>query len=67
MTEKPKPCPMCGGKTDYSRGAFNLYDYAVFCVSVDCNMTGPVRQTRAEAIQAWNELCRITPKRNGKS
>ena len=66
MIEKPKPCPMCGGKTDYARDAIGE-DWTVFCVSYYCNLYGPVRPTKSKAIQAWNELRRIAPKRKGKA
>lgn len=61
--EKLKPCPFCGGeakiKTRYYR-AINYYNYSGVCQ--ECNASMDVKDTEAEAIEAWNtrheRMCR---------
>lgn len=52
-----KPCPFCG-----DRASLTEYDYIVFVRwrvecddDTDCGATGPIRETREEAMAAWNK------------
>lgn len=64
-----KPCPFCGGeakiKARYYR-AIDIYDYSGVCQ--ECNASMDVKDTEAEAIEAWNtrheRTCRVV-KRQG--
>ena len=46
------PCPFCGGEaeTDFIAG----YSYRIECWVLGC-CSGPMRETEAEAIAAWNK------------
>ena len=49
MTQKLKPCPFCGMDAGE---VFNMGDFYVSCC--ECEAQGPCRETKAEAIDAWN-------------
>ena len=59
-----KPCPFCGGeakiKSRYYR-AIDIYDYSGVCQ--ECNASMDVKDTEAEAIEAWNTRRERTCKR----
>ena len=49
MTQKLKPCPFCG------MDAGEVFDMGGFYVSCcECEAQGPCRETKEEAIKAWN-------------
>lgn len=55
---KIEPCPFCKGKgrlnNDYA--AFHDGGYQVECYdNEDCLVSGSIRKTKEEAIEAWNE------------
>ena len=55
MTEELKPCPFCGEKTELEIDdpfEFIAEDFFVFCNK--CSTTGPLGETKDEAIAAWN-------------
>lgn len=61
MTDTPiaevVPCPFCGHKEP--RAFVNQYpdgpdSFGIQCCGGDCAITGPERDTREEAITAWN-------------
>jgi Lar family restriction alleviation protein len=50
MSEELKPCPFCGSNIVLTGG--KEYGIAVFCKN--CFSDGPVEDSDAEAITAWN-------------
>lgn len=51
-----KPCPFCGNKIDNLHVMKNTYgDWVVWCNNHWCSVNGPAKDTKAEAIAAWNE------------
>ena len=45
-----KPCPFCGGEAE----AGSTVVWWVICLELDCGGEGPLRNTKAQAIDAWN-------------
>lgn len=62
MTSELKPCPFCGGealiRVDLCRVASGSdHIYIVGCRGFECRgsaVTGPLYETKAEAVEAWN-------------
>lgn len=55
MSTELKPCPFCGNEADTnSDGKGCSGKYYLSCMSLDCEMHGPVKRTLAWAINAWN-------------
>lgn len=53
MSEELKPCPFCGGKNLYRhKDSDGLGQTWVWCA--DCGASGPVKEERSHAIEAWN-------------
>lgn len=56
MSEKPLPCPFCGGKPHVGRVDYPRTAYYVMCFRTKC----PVKpssthfRTRGDAIAVWN-------------
>lgn len=53
-----EPCMFCGNKV-----ILDEQQYAVFiwveCANPECRAMGPNRETKGEAITAWNDVARI--------
>lgn len=47
---KRQPCPFCGSKSELQAGRSKW----VTCLNSRCGAEGPVRQTKAGAVAAWN-------------
>lgn len=58
MTDQLKPCPFCGSeKVELeSEGDGNNWVECQFCATC-----GPMQETEADAIAAWNAAARLTP------
>ena len=54
MSENMKPCPACGG----TKLTFAFGGNRVVCANWDCQLTGPRKKEREDAIAAWNALPR---------
>lgn len=55
-----KPCPYCAPNRTYLYVEDPQVRKAYFCVTCDgCGMTGPMREDKNEAIDAWNALPRL--------
>lgn len=52
-TGTPKPCPFCGSANVQVVDGFGRPARWVLCR--ECEALGPKRDTRREAIEAWNE------------
>lgn len=62
MTEHLKPCPFCGATADVECGidyhytTGKLMDYwEVQCSQVACFVFGPRRESKEQAVEAWNK------------
>ena len=53
---KINKCPVCG--SDVETGEVSAY---VMCSNLDCMLEGPVRDTKEQAIAAWNRLSYKAP------
>ena len=53
MSAELKPCPFCGGKAE-SRISSSGRKYFGACLSPKCWIDGPLADTEADAIAAWN-------------
>ena len=52
---KIKKCPFCGYKMDYDNVLF-MSEEAEYCgCCPNCSASGPTKDTRREAAQAWNK------------
>ena len=59
MTEKLKPCPVCGSKAEIQR-CWNKAEYYAHCTKPDCEECYLVDwsvPTKKEAIEIWNRRC----------
>jgi Lar family restriction alleviation protein len=63
MTAALKPCPFCGytpAVVEVKRARFDD-GYSVECDHSACQCLGPMRDTPAEAIAAWNRRAAQSP------
>ncbi|WP_041544383.1 MULTISPECIES: Lar family restriction alleviation protein [Chelativorans] len=49
-----KPCPFCGSRRTQDSASHYGFVSIYFVVCRDCHADGPAKDTRSEAIQAWN-------------
>jgi Lar family restriction alleviation protein len=56
-----KYCPMCGGQpiVEVWRGKSpdDTPEHYVQCYAPRCRVRGPIRETEADALEAWNMRC----------
>lgn len=52
MSDVIKPCPFCKSDSDTMDSPFTR----VYCTNRTCLLVGPVRNTEADAIRAWNQM-----------
>ena len=64
MTDAPelKPCPFCGGDADLMTPEDDNMRLAT-AMCMGCYITGPEKETEAEAITAWNTRADLTKPR----
>lgn len=54
MSEELKPCPFCAGKPyAQENGRFGFRYWEVVCDN-ECDFTGPAKDTKGQAVEAWN-------------
>lgn len=46
------PCPFCGGAAEQNHTTTRWW---VTCCDSDCAGDGPIRESEAEAVAAWNQ------------
>jgi Lar family restriction alleviation protein len=52
IVERLLPCPFCGAAAEVEQSIIG--GVTVCCEVFDCVAAGPLRDTEAEAIEAWN-------------
>lgn len=62
MTDDLKPCPFCGHEAAAFHSSWDSDDYDVGCFNGECPVKPhPWRETKAEAIAAWNTRAKPIP------
>lgn len=66
VSKEPQRCPFCGNAPSVDED-WGMREWLVICVdytqeSHRCWLTGPIRRSRAGAVEAWNRI-RLTPSR----
>ena len=53
LENRPQDCPFCGEKA-HLWGWTKTY---VQCENIKCKLSGPSKDTKEEAVDAWNSIC----------